>query len=375
MFYLGGVALAFFLTLLLVSKRNKNVADRFLTAWLSVITLHLLLFYFRKQWIYPEVLGYEMPIPLLHGPFLYLYTRSVTNRSNSWKAALVHFVPALIVIAYLVPFFALPLEDRLLVYRNKGAGYETFNDIKNIAIITSGMFYVAMSMRALRKHRASIADQFSYTERINLEWLRYLIYGIGVVWLMVIFANDDWVFAAAVLFVFLIGFFGIRQVGIFQGPPGINSGTENSKETESQVLAEEVSGTGQERKKYQKSGLTVDGSESIHRKLKQVMDEEKLYSKAELSLTDLAERLGTQPNYLSQVINEREGKNFYDYINTLRIEEFKRLAADPENRKYTLLALAQQCGFNSKSSFNRYFKKVAGQSPSEYVDEFSTIEK
>jgi AraC-like DNA-binding protein len=78
-------------------------------------------------------------------------------------------------------------------------------------------------------------------------------------------------------------------------------------------------------------------------------------------------RLNTQPNYLSQVINEKEGKIFYDYINTIRIEEFKRLAVLPESRKYTLLALAEQCGFNSKSSFNRYFKKVTGQSPSEFM--------
>jgi AraC-like DNA-binding protein len=77
--------------------------------------------------------------------------------------------------------------------------------------------------------------------------------------------------------------------------------------------------------------------------------------------------LNTQPNYLSQILNELEGKNFYDYINTLRTEEFKRLIAIPDNRKYTLLALAQQCGFNSKSSFNRYFRKVTGQSPSEFM--------
>jgi AraC-like DNA-binding protein len=71
------------------------------------------------------------------------------------------------------------------------------------------------------------------------------------------------------------------------------------------------------------------------------------------------------------VINEREGKNFYDYINCLRIEEFKRLAAAPENRKYTLMALAEECGFNSKSSFNRYFKKVTGKAPSEFMQAVS----
>ena len=61
------------------------------------------------------------------------------------------------------------------------------------------------------------------------------------------------------------------------------------------------------------------------------------------------------------------GKNFFDYINTHRTEEFKKLVSNPNNRKFTLLSLAFECGFNSKSSFNKYFKKVTGQSPSEYL--------
>ena len=98
------------------------------------------------------------------------------------------------------------------------------------------------------------------------------------------------------------------------------------------------------------------------------METEKIYTESELSLSELANRLNTLPNYLSQVINDKEGKNFYDYINMLRIDEFKRLVSRPENRKYTLLSLSYDCGFNSKSSFNKNFKKVTGQSPSEYLN-------
>jgi AraC-like DNA-binding protein len=369
MFYLGGVGLSFFLTLLLLSKRGRNLADNTLAIWLLVITAHLLFFYFRKEWLYPQLLGFEMPIPLLHGPLLYLYTRALTNRPHSWKIALLHFAPALIVIAFLIPFFAMPMEDRLFVYRNGGVGYETFNLLKTIAIIVSGIVYVLLSMVALRRHRISIANQFSFTEKINLQWLQYLIYGIAVIWLMVIFANDDWVFAMAVLFVFLIGFFGIRQGGIFQETHRVEPSPKPVVEAEITLETATSVAIAQEKRKYQKSGLTPDGSEELHQKLKQMMEAEKLFCEAELSLADLADRLNTQPNYLSQVINEREGKNFYDYVNTLRIEEFKKMVSEPDNRKYTLLALAQQCGFNSKSSFNRYFKRMTGQSPSEYVGE------
>jgi len=237
-----------------------------------------------------------------------------------------------------------------------------------------------LSSIVLRKHRISIADQFSYTEKINLQWLQYLIYWIGVIWVCVLFRNDDLIFDATVLFILFIGFFGIRQAGIFHSPSlaspnntdDISAATGIETETIDERSHEpELTRVGKEKRKYQKSGLGADDSDRLHRLLTQTMSNEKLCRQSELSLRDLAERLNVPTNYLSQVINEREGKNFYDYINTMRVEEFMRLAASPENRRFTLLALAQQCGFNSKSSFNRYFRKVRGQSPSEFMSDKS----
>ena len=124
----------------------------------------------------------------------------------------------------------------------------------------------------------------------------------------------------------------------------------------------------EQKEKYQKSGLTDELSESLHQKLMRLMQEEALYKKSDISIGELAERLGIHPNYLSQIINEREGKNFYEFVNTFRIEEFKRLIAIPKNQQLTLLSIAFDCGFNSKSSFNRFFKKATGQTPSEYFE-------
>jgi len=370
MFYLGGVGLSFFLAILLLSKSKKTVADKILTGWLFLITIHLLSFYSRKMELYPQTLGIEIPLPLVHGPFLYLYTLALTNRIKSFRISALHFIPFIAVYIYLIPFFALPLEQKIYVYKNEGVGYETFGLIKTVANIISGVLYVILSSIVLRKHRISIADQFSYTEKINLQWLQYLIYWIAVIWIFVIFRNDDWVFGAAVLFILFIGFFGIKQVGVFHSQE-FTSSKKNAEVTgnakEENDIDESHSDATQEKRKYQKSGLSSESSETLHRQLNQIMSGEKLYCESELSLSELATRLNTQPNYLSQVINEREGKNFYDYINSQRIEEFKRLAVSPDNRKYTLLALAEQCGFNSKSSFNRYFKKVTGQSPSEFM--------
>ncbi len=368
MFYLGGVALAFFLCLLLLSKGNKTLADKILSLWLLVITLHLLLFYFTKSMLYPQLLGLGIPLPLVHGPFLYLYTMALTNRGLALWTALFHFVPSLADLIYISPFLALPTEQKIYIFQHHGEGYETFNLVNIILIIASGIFYVTLSGLALRKHRLSIVNEFSSTEKINLDWLKYLIYWIGGIWVLVIIGNDDLVFGAVVLFILFIGFFGIRQVGVFHSAgfksPGI-TGVES-------IAGEEDTGNNNaegfpERRKYLKSGLNIDSSESLRRSLSEMMITEKPFRESELSLADLAMRLNAKPNHLSQVINELEGKNFYDYINSLRIGEFMRLAASSESRKYTLLGLAQECGFSSKSSFNRYFKKVTGKSPSEYL--------
>lgn len=353
MFYLGGVGLAFFLTLLLLSKRNKTTADKILAAWLFIVTIHILLYYFRQSELYPQLLAIDFPLPLVHGPFLLLYSLALTRGSLS-KISWLHFAPALAVLLYLIPFFTLPTEEKVTIFKNQGAGYEVFNLIRTFANLSSGVVYVILTSIVLAKHRKAILHQFSSTEKINLQWLQYLSYWIGLIWLFVIFGNEDLIYIATVLFILFIGFFGIRQVGIFHSP-----------ETVAPEIKEAVEIP--EKKKYQKSGLSAEASESLHRDLSQLMSTQKLFRESELSLADLAQHLNTQPNYLSQVINEREGKNFYDYINTLRIEEFMRLTEIPDSKKYTLLGLAQECGFNSKSSFNRYFKKVTGKSPSEFL--------
>lgn len=359
MLYLGGVAVALFLDLLLFSKKNKSAADKILAGWLFIVTLHLLLFYFHKTGLYRQLLGVDLPLPLAHGPFLYLYTQSLTDRSLSLKTTLLHFIPPMAVLLYIIPFLALPTDQKIWIYEHQGAGYEIFNRVRFFSIIASGVLYVTLSGIALRKHRLSIMNQFSDIEKINLAWMKYMIFWIAAIWIFVIIGNDDWVFGTAVLFILFIGYFGIRQVGIFHNPAFISS----ENKTEAQNDIEEIP----ERRKYRKSGLTTENSESLRQNLSRIMQTEKPYRESELSLIDLARRLDTKPNHLSQVINELEGKNFYDYINTLRIEEFMRLSAGPDSRKYTLLALAQECGFNSKSSFNRYFKKVTGKSPSEFL--------
>jgi len=391
--YITGIVIAFFLACLLLSKKNKSTADKLLSVWLCIIGLHLMLFYFvftGKSLQFPWILGWEIPLPFVHGPFLYLYSAALVNQlPGNRKWALLHFLPAVLTYLYLIRFFVLSAEEKIYVYQHQGIGYETFRLISLITIIISGIAYIIWSNLLLIRHRKAILDQFSSTDKINLKWLQYLSFGIGVIWLAVIAGNDELIYTAVVFFILFMGYFGIKQVGIFTEPAAqkikVDSKTEVpvieiqyaqslKPSVESEASTETILEV-TDKRKYSRSGLSIDMAETLHKELVQLMDKEKVYCESELSLAQLAKRLGVHPNYLSQVINEKEGKNFYDYINTLRIEEFKRLIANPANQRFTILSLAYEVGFNSKSSFNRYFKKETSKSPSEYLRDLNIVEQ
>lgn len=99
-----------------------------------------------------------------------------------------------------------------------------------------------------------------------------------------------------------------------------------------------------------------------------LMDTEKPYLEPELSLADLSRRMHTNPVLLSQVINTGAGKNFNDFVNEYRVNEFKQRVREPTNGHLSFLGIALDCGFNSKATFNRAFKKCMGLSPKAYVE-------
>jgi AraC-like DNA-binding protein len=384
--FIAGMTIAVFFEILLITKKNKSTADNVLAVWMFLITVHLFLFYLSftgEIFNYPFLLGTGMPLPLLQGVFLYLYVGSVTNQlSDDRKLLLLHFVPATAMYLYLISFFILPAEEKILVFRNQGAGYETFSAIRSAAVLISGVVYVAWATILLRRHKRRILDLFSYRQRVDLRWLQVLVWGMGAIWLLVFFQNDVVVFGGVTVFVFLIGFFGIRQVRIFDpepAPPPDETGMTTGTMTTGTITAGTVTDgtmtagkTTAGKEKYVKSGLNKERAEQLYREVSRLMKEEAVYKKSDLTLDDLASRLKVHSNYLSQALNELDGRNFYDFVNFHRLEEFKRLLSDPKNRSLTLLSLAFDCGFNSKSSFNRHFKKMTGQTPSEYFSSLGT---
>lgn len=312
---------------------------------------------------YPFLVGIDNPIPLLHGPMLYLYILYSLrpNHEFNWKVY-IHFVPALLSWLLLTEFiFFYSAEEQLMVIRGQVDSYAAFFSISIIAIIISGIAYPIYSYFLLNKHQNLISTNFSYEELINLNWLKYCIWGIGFIYLVVAFLKtlNSWagfdigfntdmiVYSLVILFIFFLGYFGIKHQDIFSGKNNADGLAEPNSTAE-----------------YKNSGLKKKDAVLYHQELLVLMDEKKPFLEPKLTLSILADELDLTVNHLSQVINQYEEKNFFDFINSYRVEEFKKRALDPVNHNYSILAIALDSGFNSKSSFNQVFKKLSGKTPS-----------
>ncbi|MBN8650597.1 MAG: helix-turn-helix transcriptional regulator [Cytophagales bacterium] len=368
MFYIISTSLAFLLSLILFTKRGKTKADLILACWLIIIGVHLAFYYLSltvDPYYYPYLLaGY--PFPLFHGPFLYFYTASLTNQHSYLRRHFAwHFFPALLIYLILIPFFFRSHSERLVVFANQGKGYEWVFLLQRILVLGSGVVYTIISLWLLRMHTRNVLHEFSQKEKVNLIWLRYIIYGVGVVWLGVFSGNDFIIFSLVALFVLALGYFGIKQVGIFT--QASVAGSDAMGDSLPAIKFEDPMTGDRTKGKYLKSGLSSEMQTEIHGRLLAAMEDQKFFLNPELTLAQLADHLAVQPNHLSQVINSMESKTFYDFINAWRIREFKKMVSLPQNQKYTLLALAFECGFNSKTAFYRNFKEATGQSPTQYL--------
>lgn len=410
MAYLTGIILTVFLSIILASKKGKTLADIILLVWLGVIGFNLLLYYLQinnLHFNYPFLLGWIFPLPMLQWSLLYLYILSLTSKKKLGYKSSIHFAPFLLSFALIARFFFLPADQKIEIYKKQGQGFEKEMYVNIIAFLVLGILYITLSVLKLRQYRKTLKNEFSNSEKINLNWVQFLIGGMAIIFLVILFKGDDkLIYTCEAGFVIFIGYYGIKQVGIFNqqrnfdtvqteifitekipsnNADSIASGNiiggttlpvdEKPIVKDEKTIAiqdrptitnEQPSGKG---KKYQKSTLNESAVLQIHEALKKLMQEQKLHENPDLTLDNLADILKILPNHLSQVINSMEQKNFYDYINQLRVNSFLLLISKKENHKYTLLSLAFECGFNSKTSFNRNFKKVTGLSPTEYIKE------
>lgn len=347
---------AFFLMSLLMAKQDKSPSDRILMAWLAGIGIHTLIYFlhFQFQWSVPLILNINSGFPFLQGPFLLAYVATVVGiRERLVPLDFLHLLPF---VAYLVYAIAAFGGNGLLRVGHGDdvmtVGIYTLSSVLTAGLLVSVPAYIVWTLIiAGRANRAlgtgSLPRQF--------VWMGLFVVGLGIVWLLSLAsyllsrsqaAPTHLVFWALAGFVYVMGYLGLTRTSVFSQP---------EMETLKQAL----------QPKYRKSGLSGAEAESLYRRIVDYVEREQAYLDGDFSLQALASTLQVSTNHASQAVNEMEQRNFRDFLNSRRVDEAcNRLRNDPDTN---LLALALDVGFNSKSSFNRAFRKFTGSAPSEFV--------
>lgn len=380
-----GAAQGLFLTALLATKPPHTTANRILAVAMLAFSLYLLSgVYYAGGWYeaHPAFIGLSVPLIFVFGPIHYLYARAASTGGAFLRSSLLHFLPFLLVTLYLTPFFLQPGSAKLEYVRTlMRDGPQTDLAIIQQLQFPHGIVYVVLTILLLQRHRSRLEDNFSSLERINLIWLRNLTIGIASVWAIATtldlldlaglgIGNLDGRLTplAVACLVYGAGYLGLRQPEIFHGPTD-----RGVPQLEAQVQSPaNPSRDKAETPGYQKSGLSKGEASALMERLKRVMVEKALYRNSQLSLQELADELSISAHNLSEVINTQAGRNFFDFVNGYRVEEAMRRLRDPRNARFTILAIAVDAGFNSKATFNAFFKRHTGLTPSAYRSSIGT---
>jgi len=374
-----GALQGFVLSLALLRARSSRRANRLLAVAVLGFSLHLLTFIYYTAGLVesaPHFFGVTHPLPFLFGPLIYLYARLASDPTRRLRPVdLWHFAPALLAYLAAIPVFALSGPEKVdlfhAIVRGEEPAYITVaEDLK----LLSGLGYSIATLWVLRSHEKVMAENYSTLERVSLSWLRRLARWATGIWLVAIAfevaglvgiptpaLGDQLVAVSITLLIYGVGYFGLRQQEIHRFDteelpvPGAVPEPAALPGTDAEPAA-----------RYERSGLSSREAEQLTARLTALMGGEQPFHDPELTLADLAGRLGTSPHKLSEILNGRLATSFYDYVNGYRVREVQARLAGPDAGNRKLLSLALDAGFASKSTFNAAFKKLTGQTPSEF---------
>lgn len=353
--------------------KKKNISDLFLALILLIVcyqqtcyTVGFMGWYnvFRNT----KINYFLIPLGIAIAPLIYFYVKAITTSNFTFKKKdFIHFIPAITLILYR---FSIYFYDSLQPGFN-----DTQNGILKLSVdepivlpllvfvsFAQMLLYLAFTFQLFYNYRKRIKAYFSNTYKLELNWILSFLIAFTALFLysslqdiigsLIIELNYEqrwWLnifMAIVVLFVGIKGYFTdttkLNKLS-FSFSPNPESIPQVKKEEE-KVSAEDIE------------------------KLKSYMELEKPYLNPDLNLSDLSDELQINRAELSKIINSGFNKNFNDFINEYRVNTFKEKLNLGENKQLSLLGIAYDCGFNSKATFNRVFKKITQISPTEFLN-------
>ena len=373
---------------------NETRSDKWLSLFLFLCILYI------APWMigfagwydtqpYRDILLY-VPFQQLFfiGPVIFFYVQSLLNPSfrfgkNEWW----HLLPG---ILYLLFSIIMVVTDKLVLKKyyflanGQDPDFDTWYQLTGFA---SMLFYFFLSLRYYNLYKKLIVQVVSYAELVSFRWVRnFLVAFLIMLFVKIVFFIlgeitdmsywDTWwyflVFAILFYYIAISGYANSVETKVAFKPHLLTyrptlllNYSPSLTLTESVTEEAEIIAIGP----ASKDSVADEVLTEWKPKLLRLMQEEKIYEDPELTLTQVAKQLQSNPSFISVVVNRGFELNFNDFVNQFRIEAVKEMLKKGEHKKQTLLGIAYECGFNSKATFNRAFKKVTGLTPKEWVQQ------
>lgn len=356
-----GFTLTFVFFFLLIAKRKSDPSSLYLATFFLFVSI-LFLNYFSSLHaidlltlftdLFTTGMGY------LFGPLIYLFVRSKQEKlSKNWKQIALHFIPFLLFIGFVmapltIEYFNATNFRHLVFVREQ---YDFFYLLENTYFILYILFSLTLRKNFIKKYK----ENFSNTEIADQLWVSiFLIGALGIIFIdlgistyfLLTPYEFDPDYLIAFLMISLITYLAYH--GIFH----------------SSVLSVQTSPAIPNKQKYpsQQAMKEKEDFSPFIEELHEYIQTSQCYLEDSLRLSDLCQRFDISEKKLSYIINQAMDSNFYRLINEYRLTEFKKRLMDRDFAHYTIWGIAEECGFKSKTSFHRLFKKEEGCTPSVY---------
>jgi AraC-like DNA-binding protein len=378
-----GLSQAIFAVVLLLTKRPILLYDKIMLAWLLTIAVR---FWLVAKGIthnpFFDIEFSEALIPLTFGPFLYLYCKYLISEDKKMLSKdYVHFIPFIFLLIY-------GIIENTFISRSEVFSYAIS---LNLLFLLSTIVYSSLVFMLLQKYRKTIRfNFFSYDTSSNrLFWVNYVAvvsvisFGLYLAYMLASTpsqeSNYNLLFISTLGLVtlsFSVSYFGVTQTSVTSQEHEEQHYGFRSMASDLIDNVFNVSSVGRLKKQKVQVLATIEDKEEINPQkleqieaLKKLMETEKPYLNPELTLQDLASMIHIPKHQLTHLFNNHMGLNFFEFVNEYRIEEAKKRLLDKQYDNLTIIAIAYDCGFNSKSTFNTLFKETIGQTPSQWRKE------
>lgn len=375
------ISQTFFAGLLVASKKPVTIPDRLMAAFLFMIFFDLVFALIKIKFI----TFYSFPfVAFTYGPILYLYVRYMTRPDKHFSIKnYLHFIP------FVVFFIASVIFRGDKIFADL-SGFLVADKYIPLRIVYSICFFLSITVYSIftfiiiSRHQQHLKDLVSYASgKITLNWLKvltisfytayFILFILGGINIFIDFLPFDpyytvFVFIAVLSFVY--GFYAIKQPVLARILIGTGEAVFSSPSGPGAVNIDKgITGkAGSRKERYLRSGLDKQQARKYLSAILSYMEKEKPYLDRDLTIYDLSLQTGISRHHITEVLNNLHGRNFFTFINEYRVKEVIVKMKDPANRHYTVLSIAYDSGFNSKSTFNTIFKNITGHTPTQYLD-------